>query len=162
MSSPILAWLIAIPVLGVMTGLRAMTPMAVLCFFAHRGDLEVSGTWAFWTAKPVTVIIFIVLALGEYIGDKLPGTPNRTSTFPLVSRIAFGALVGALAATGLHGSALEGSFLGAISAFAGAFLGYSVRQWLTREKGLPDLPVALGEDALALGLTFLAIGIVTG
>ncbi len=162
MSIPILAWLIAIPVLGVMTGFRAMTPMAVLCFFAYRGDLDVARTWAFWTAKPVTVVVFILLALGEYLGDKLPRTPNRTALFPLLSRVAFGALVGALAATGLRGSVLEGGFLGAISAFAGAFLGYSLRQWLTQEKGLPDLPVALGEDALTLGLSFLAVGIVTG
>ncbi len=162
MSLPILAWLIAIPVLGVVTGFRAMTPMAVLCFFAYRGDLNVTGTWAFWTARPVTAIVFAVLALGEYFGDKLPGTPNRTAPFPLVARLAFGALIGALAATGLRGSALEGSFLGAISAVAGAFLGFYLRQWLTKEKGLPDLPVALAEDALSLGLTFLAVGIVTG
>ena len=162
MSMPILAWLIAIPVLGAITGLRAMTPMAVLCFFAYRGNLDVSGTWAFWSAKPVTVVIFIILALGELIGDKLPRTPNRTAPFPLISRIAFGALVGALAATGLHGSALEGAFLGAVSALAGTFVGFHLRQMLTREKGLPDLPIALGEDVLVLGLSFLAAGIVTG
>ena len=162
MSMPILAWLIAIPVLGVMTGLRAMTPMAVLCFFAYRGNLDVSGTWAFWSARPVTIIVFVILALGEYIGDKLPRTPNRTAPFPLIARIAFGALAGALAATGLHGSALEGGFLGAVSAFAGAFLGLHLRQRLTKENRFPDLPIALGEDVLALGLSFLAAGIVTG
>ena len=162
MSMPILAWLVAIPVLGAMTGFRAMTPMAVLCFFAYRGNLDVSGTWAFWTAKPVTVIVFVLLALGEYIGDKLPRTPNRTTPFPLISRIAFGALVGALAATGLHGSAIEGGFLGAVSALAGTFVGFHLRQRLVRESGLSDLPVALGEDVLALGLSFLAAGIVTG
>lgn len=162
MSMPILAWLIAIPVLGAMTGFRAMTPMAVLCFFAYRGNLDVSGTWAFWIAKPVTVIVFVLLALGEYIGDKLPKTPNRTTLFPLLSRIAFGALVGSLAATGLHGSAIEGGFLGAVSAFAGTFVSFHLRQRLTKEGGLSDLPVALGEDVLAIGLSFLAAGIVTG
>ena len=162
MSIPILAWLIAIPVLGAMTGLRSMTPMAVLCFFAYRGDLDVSGTWAFWTAKPVTVLVFIVLALGEYIGDKLPMTPNRTAPFPLVARIAFGSLVGALAATGLHGSAVEGGFLGAISALAGTFLSFYLRRSMTKQRGLPDLPIALAEDLLALSLSFLAAGIVTG
>lgn len=162
MSMPILAWLVANPVLGAMTGFRAMTPMAVLCFFAYRGNLDISGTWAFWTAKPVTVIVFVLLALGEYIGDKLPRTPNRTAPFPLFSRIAFGALVGALAATGLHGSTLEGGFLGAISALAGTFVGFHLRQRLVGETGLSDLPIALGEDVLALGLSFLAAGIVTG
>ena len=162
MSMPILAWLFAIPVLGAMTGVRSMTPMAVLCFFAHRGDLDVSGTWAFWSAKPVTSIVFIVLALGEYIGDKLPMTPNRTAPFPLVARIAFGALVGALAATGVHGSALEGSFLAAISALAGSFVSFHLRHTLTRERSIPGFPIAVGEDILAIGLSFLAAGIVTG
>ena len=162
MSISILAWLVAIPVLGVVTGLRAMTPMAVLCFFAYRGDLDVAGTWAFWTAKPITAIVFILLALGEYVGDKLPKTPNRTAPFPLAARVAFGGLVGALAATGLHGSALEGGSLGAVSALAGAFLGLYLRQRLTRGGSFPDFPVALGEDVLAIGLSFLATGIVTG
>ena len=162
MSMPILAWLIAIPVLGAMTGLRSMTPMAVVCFFAYRGNLDVSGTWAFWTAKPITPIVFFVLALGEFIGDKLPRTPNRTAPFPLVARIAFGCLVGALAATGLHGSAIEGGFLGAISALAGTFISFHLRRMLTTERGFPDLPTALGEDLFAVVLSFLAIGIVTG
>ena len=162
MSMPILAWLFAIPVLGGMTGLRSMTPMAVLCFFAYRGNLDVSGTWAFWTAKPITSIVFVVLAFGEYIGDKLPATPNRTSPFPLVARVAFGALVGALAATGVHGSALEGGFLAAISALAGSFVSFHLRHMFTKERGMPDLPIALGEDLLAIGLSFLAAGIVTG
>jgi len=35
----ILSWLLAIPLLGVTTGLRAMTPMAVLCWFAYLGYL---------------------------------------------------------------------------------------------------------------------------
>lgn len=162
MSMAILAWLIAIPVFGAMTGLRSMTPMAVLCFFAWRGHLDVSGTWAFWTAKPVTALVFAILAFGEYIGDKLPKTPNRTAPFPLVARIAFGALVGAIAATGLQGSAIEGGFLAAISALAGTFISFHLRQMLTKEKSLPDLPIAIAEDILAIGLSFLAAGIVTG
>lgn len=162
MSMAILAWLVAIPVLGAMTGLRSMTPVAVLCFFAYRGNLDVAGTWAFWTAKPVSTLIFAILALGEFIGDKLPKTHNRTSSFPLVARVAFGALVGALAATGLHGSAIEGGFIAAISAVVATFCAFHIRQKLTKVNGLPDLGVAIVEDILAVGLSFLAAGIVTG
>ena len=82
----VLTWLVAIPLLGVVTGLRTMTPMAVLCWFAYTTDLPVQGTWAFWTAKLVSVIIFTVLAAGEYFGDKLPRTPNRTDPGPLAAR----------------------------------------------------------------------------
>ncbi len=48
MTMAMLAWLIALPLLGVLTGLRTMTPMAVLCWFAYRGNLPVDDTWASW------------------------------------------------------------------------------------------------------------------
>ena len=159
---PLFAWLVAIPVLGALTGLRTMTPMAVLCCFAWRGNLGVGGTWAFWSGRGITVAIFAVLALGEIIGDKLPKTPNRTAPLPLLARIGFGGLVGALAATGLGGSAIEGAFLGAIGALAGAYLSFNIRRHLVKLRGYSDLLVALGEDIFVLGLSVLMMGIVTG
>ena len=162
MAVAMLAWIVAIPILGGMTGVRSMTPMAVLCWFAYVGHLDVGDSWALWTTKLVTAIVFTVLAVGEFVGDKLPMTPNRTAPFPLIARIAFGSLVGAIAATGLHGSALEGALLGGLSAVAGAYLSFQLRQWLVKEKGYSDLPVALFEDGLAIGLSVLAMGVVTG
>jgi uncharacterized membrane protein len=158
----VLAWMVAIPLLGAMTGLRSMTPMALLCFFAYRNHLPVHNTWAFWCANPISVIVFAVLAVGELIGDKLPQTPSRLSILPLTARICFGGLIGAIAATGLHGSALEGILLGVFGAVAGAFFGYHLRHWLTMTEGWPKLPVALAEDAIAIVLSVLAMGIVTG
>jgi len=162
MAMAMMAWILAIPVLGGMTGLRAMTPMAVLCWFAWMGNLPVTGTWAFWVAKPVTAIVFTVLAVGEMVGDKLPQCPNRTDAGPLVSRVAFGGLVGALAATGLTGSALEGILLGGISALAGTWLGFLLRRWMVKDSGYRDAYVALVEDAIAVGFSILAMGVVTG
>ena len=162
MAIAVLAWVVAIPLLGALTGLRSMVPMALLCWFAYRGHMPIHSSWAFWTTKPVTLIVFAVLALGELIGDKLPNTPNRTSPFALIARIAFGGLVGAICATSLHGSVIEGALLGGISAVAGTFLGFHIRQHLTTVSGFKDLPVALVEDALTIGLSVLALGIVTG
>ena len=162
MAMSVMAWVVAIPLLGFLTGQRTMTPMAVLCWFAYLGHLDVADTWAMFTTKLVTVIIFTVLAAGELIGDKLPTTPNRISAFPLVARLGFGAMVGVLAATGLGGSAVEGGFLGLVSALAGAFLGFHLRRYLVKDRGIKDLPVALVEDALTIGLSVLAMGIVTG
>jgi len=45
MTIAVMAWLIAIPVLGIATGMRTMTPIAILCWFAYLGDLSVDGTW---------------------------------------------------------------------------------------------------------------------
>src|SRR4030088_2470050 len=112
MAMAILTWLVAVPLLGLVTGMRSMTAMAVLCWFAYRGHLSLDGTWASWAAKLVTAIIFTVLALGELVADKLPKTPNRTAVGPLLVRVVFGGLVGAIVAAGLNGSEFEGIILG--------------------------------------------------
>lgn len=166
MAMAVLSWLMAIPLLGMMTGLRTMTPIAVVCWFAYLGPdggyLPVGGTWAFWAGKPVTAIVFTVLALGEFVGDKLPRTPNRTAPGPLLARVAFGGLVGAICATGVRGADLEGIILGAAGALVGAFLGYYVRKHLVEWLGRPDWNIALVEDLSAVLLSVLAMGIVTG
>lgn len=162
MTIAVLCWMVAIPLLGFCTGLRTMLPMAVLCWFGYRHQLPVHHSWAFWTTMLVSAIVFTVLALGELVGDKLPNTPNRTALFPLIARVAFGGLVGAVAATALHGAAPEGILLGALGALAGTFTGYQVRHWLTTEKGAPDLVIALVEDGFTLVASVFALSLITG
>jgi uncharacterized membrane protein len=162
MTIAIMGWLVAIPLLGFATGLRSMTPMMVLCWFAYCGHLPVHAGWAFWTTKLVTAIVFTVLALGEYIGDKLPNTPNRTAIFPLIARLVFGGLVGAIAARGLHGSVPEGVILGALGALVGTFVGYHLRRDIVKSTGWKDLPVAIVEDAFAILASVFALGVITG
>lgn len=162
MAMAVISWLIAIPILGGMTGLRTMTPIAVLCWFAYLGHLPVDGTWAFWAAKLPSAIIFTLFAIGELIGDKLPKTPNRTSPGPLAARLVFGGLVGALVATGLKGSAFEGIILGVINAALGAFLGMYLRKWIVDSTEWPDWRVAVAEDILAVVASIFAMGVVTG
>jgi uncharacterized membrane protein len=149
--------LYAIPLLGLMTGCRTMSPMAVLCWFLCFGQLHVEGTWAFWAAKLVTVIVFTVLAAGELIGDKLPQTPNRTALLPLVARILFGGLVGGIIATGLHASLNVGVLAGSVFALAGAFFGYHIRRLLVTKGKLPDFAVALAEDAVVIAVSIVAL-----
>ncbi len=162
MAMAILTWLIAIPLLGVVTGMRSMTAMAVLCWFAYRGDLSLDDTWASWAGKLVTAIIFTVLALGELVADKLPKTPNRTAPVGLVARVMFGGLVGAIVAAGLNGSEFEGIILGVGGALIGTFGGFLIRREIVLRLGSKDWPVALVEDASAVVCAVLAMGVVTG
>jgi uncharacterized membrane protein len=162
MAMAIMTWLIAIPLLGVVTGMRTMTAMAVLCWFAYRGDLPLEDTWAFWAGKLVTAIIFSVLALGEYVVDKLPKTPNRTAPPLLLARVLMGGLVGAIVAAGLNGSEFEGVILGVGGALIGTFGGYLIRREIVLRLGSKDWPVALIEDASAILCAVLAMGVVTG
>jgi len=162
MAMAMMTWLIAIPLLGVVTGMRTMTAMAVLCWFAYRGYLPLDGTWAFWAAKLVTAIVFTVLALGEYIGDKLPKTPNRTAPGPLLARVLFGGLVGAIVAVGINGSEIEGVILGVGGALIGAFAGFLIRREIVLQLGCKDWPVGLVEDISAVFCAILAMGVITG
>ncbi len=162
MTMAVLAWLVAIPLLGVLTGLRTMTPIAVLCWFAYRGDLPVGDTWASWAGKLTVAIIFSVLAVAELVGDKLPQTPNRIAPFPLVARLCFGGLVGALVATGLDGSVVEGVMLGAGGALVGAFGGFLVRREVVEKMECKDWQAALVEDFITVSCSILMMGVVTG
>jgi uncharacterized membrane protein len=162
MTMAVLTWLIAIPLLGAVTGLRAMTGIMVLCWFAYRGHLPVDGTWAFWTERGVTVGIFTALAIGEYIGDKLPNTPARTAPLGLISRLVIGGLIGAIIATSLEGSGLEGVLLGVAGAVIGTFGGYHIRKHLVESSGWKDWHVAVAEDVFAIVAAVLAMGVVTG
>jgi uncharacterized membrane protein len=162
MAMAILTWLIAVPLLGLVSGMRSMTAMAVLCWFAHRGDLSLDGTWASWAGRLMTAIIFTVLALAELIADKLPKTPNRTAPGPLLARVVMGGLVGAIVAAGLNGSEFEGIILGVGGALIGAFGGFLVRREIVMRVGSKDWPVALVEDLSAIVCAILAMGIVTG
>jgi uncharacterized membrane protein len=162
MAMAMLTWLIAIPLLGIVTGMRSMTAMAVLCWFAHRGYLPLDGTWASWAGNLATAIIFTVLALGEYVADKLPKTPNRTAPGPLLVRVVIGGLVAAIVAAGLEGSGVEAVILGVAGALIGTFGGFLIRRDIVLRLGGKDLPVALAEDASAILCAVLAMGVVTG
>src|SRR5579859_228148 len=103
MAVAIMSWLLAIPLLGLTTGLRTFTPLAVICWFACSGELPVDGTWAAWTGKLWVAIAVTVVAVSELIADKLSRTPNRTSPGPLAARAVMGGLGGAICATGMNG-----------------------------------------------------------
>jgi len=160
MATAIMAWLVAIPLLGLATGLRTMTPIALVCWCAHLGFLPVQGTWAFWTAHTVSVVVFSLAALGEYVGDKLPTTPNRIAPGPLAARVVFGGLVGAIAATALKGAGLEGALLGIVGALLGSFGGFTVRRDLVEHFGSRDWPVALAEDLITLACSAFALRVI--
>jgi uncharacterized membrane protein len=162
MAMAMMTWLIAIPLLGVVTGMRSMTAMAVLCWFAYLGYLPLDGTWASWAAKLVTAIIFTLFALGEFVVDKLPKTPNRTAPGPLLARLVIGGLVAAIVAAGLDGSGVEAVILGVGGVLIGAFGGYLIRREVVLRLGGKDWPVALVEDASAIVCAILAMGVVTG
>jgi uncharacterized membrane protein len=143
--------------IGVAGGLRSLTAPAVVAWAAHLGWLNLSGTPVSFMGSTIAVAIFTVLAVGELIADKLPGTPSRTEPPGLIARIVLGGLSGAtLSAAGNRSFELGAAFGGA-GGIAGAFAGYQVRTYLVRTLKVPDLVIALAEDAVAIGGSLLLV-----
>ena len=144
-------------VLGFNTGLRAMSGAATISLHANAAPRGFKGTRFGWlTYRPVGVL-FGLFAAGELVGDKLPFLPARTAPGPLFGRIQFGALAGSAAFTEQDEPAWQGALIGAACAVAGAFAGYNYRTRVARALNVPDLPVALAEDAATAALAAAAL-----
>src|SRR5437762_6902935 len=145
MSTYVLAFLI-----GVVTGLRAMTAPAVVSWGARLGWLHLENTWLAFLGSAITPYILSALAIGELVNDKLPKTPSRKAPPSFAVRVVIGALCGA--ALGAQSQAVAGGLLaGVLGAVAGTLGGYEGRIRLVKAIGGKDLPIALLEDALAIG-----------
>jgi uncharacterized membrane protein len=135
--------------IGVIAGLRSLTAPAVVAWAAHQNWLNLHNTSLSFMGSLAAVIIFTVLAVAELVADKLPSTPSRLKPPGLVARILLGGLSGAcVAAAGAQSIAL-GAVLGVAGGIAGAFAGHEVRSRLVKSLKVPDLFIALLEDATA-------------
>jgi uncharacterized membrane protein len=145
MSTYTLAFLI-----GVIAGLRSLTAPAVVSWGARLGWLHLENTWLAFLGAPITSYILSALAVGELIADKLPNTPSRKAPVGFAARVMTGALCGAaLGAT--NQGAIGGLLAGVLGAVAGTLGGYEARSRLVRAIGGKDFPIALIEDAIAIG-----------
>jgi uncharacterized membrane protein len=148
--------------IGVVAGLRALTPLAVVAWgtSAYLHWIPVDDRVLQWVGHPVTVGIFTVLALVELVTDQLPKTPSRKSTPQFLTRLITGGFAGAVLGGGLgHPFASLGA--GVIGAVIGTLGGYEFRSRLVKATGGRDLPIALLEDVIAVGGGFLVAYLVT-
>jgi uncharacterized membrane protein len=138
-------------VLGAISGLRSASGPAFVGRAASRGDMDLGGTPLAFLGSPRLSKALTVAQLGEMIGDKLPAVPSRMRLMPLLGRAASGGLVGAAAAfLSEDRRAATGTILGSSSAIVAAFAGEKLRAIVGRKTGLPDLLVAVAEDAVVL------------
>jgi uncharacterized membrane protein len=136
--------------IGVIAGLRSLTAPAAVAWAGYgRGIL--AHTSFHFMGTLTAAIIFTVLAVVELITDQLPSTPSRLAAPGLIARIITGGLSASCLAAAEAQSIAVGAVLGAVGGVAGAFLGYGVRTHLVKGHKIPDLPVALLEDAVAIG-----------
>ncbi|BBX08431.1 DUF4126 family protein [Mycolicibacterium aichiense] len=146
--------------IGVVAGLRAMTAPAVVAWGAFLGWIDVTDKWSSWVGSWITVAVLTVLLLVELVTDQLPKTPSRKSTAQFLTRLLTGAFAGAVI-----GSAFFHTFsslgAGIIGAVLGTLGGYEARSRLVAANGGRDLPVAIGEDVIAVSGGFLVAYLVS-
>ena len=136
--------------IGAVAGLRSLTAPAAVSWAARLGWLHLGDTSLAFLGSAATPYILTVLAVGELVNDKLPRTPSRKAPAPFIARLVTGGLCGA--ALGVAGHALLGGLVaGALGAVAGTLGGSELRSRLVSALGGNDLPVALLEDAVAIG-----------
>jgi len=136
--------------IGLFAGLRSLTPPAAVAWAVYLGWLRLARPLSLIGSLPA-VIILSLLAVTEFIFDKLPNTPNRTAPLGLVARIVTGGLTGACVSLGSGKSAFVGAGLGVVGGIVGCFGGYHARAWLVRSLRQPDFNIALVEDLVAIG-----------
>ncbi len=134
--------------IGMISGLRAMTPLAVLSCAARMGWLPLQGTPLAFMGYALTPWILVLAALGELVNDKLPRTPSRMIPMQFGTRLLTGAWAGATL-TASHGTLWPGLIIGAIGAALGTWGGHRARRALASAFG-NDVPAALLEDAVAI------------
>lgn len=143
--------------LGVIAGLRAVTPAAAVSWAASLGILKLTGTPLGFLGAAATPWILSAIAAGELINDKLPKTPSRKVPIQFGGRIVSGGLAGA--AVGLSaGALLPGLVLGAGGAVVGTLGGAWARGRLAAVFGR-DLPAALIEDVVAVAGAALVVAV---
>lgn len=115
-----------------------MMPLAALRYAKHD-----------WTS-----VLFVVLAIGELIGDKLPNAPPRTTWYATVFRVIVGAYAGGVVAASVQASFWSGAVAGVAGALIGTRAGYFWRTTVRARLGGPDIVYALIEDVAAIVLSF--------
>jgi uncharacterized membrane protein len=150
--------------LAAITGERHLSGLALVSYAASRGRLQnLESTRLSWLRSRKVSNILIVAALGELVvdklvADKLTFVPDR-NTWPLITqRAGVGALVGSALGLSTRRSVATFATLGALTGAISSWSAYHLRTSATRELGIPDLIVALIEDALVVGGGLALIG----
>jgi uncharacterized membrane protein len=142
--------------IGIVAGLRALTPPAIVSWGAYLGWISVKGTALGFLGFAATAYIFTVLALVELVTDQLPKTPSRKAPPGFGARLIAGALCGAAIGT-LQQALVMGLVAGVVGAVIGTLGGYAARVRLARAFGR-DTPAALIEDVVAIGGAVAIVG----
>ncbi|KAB7772558.1 DUF4126 family protein [Xanthomonas maliensis] len=137
--------------MGLVAGMRAMTPLAAVTQAARRGHLPADNGAPRVLGNPVVSAGMLALAGGELAGDKMRSAPDRIVLPGMVARIASGAIAGAALAP--RRQRTLAAVLGAGAAVGAAYLTFDLRMRALRRYGQTSTGAV--EDALTVGAATL-------
>ncbi len=148
--------------LGAVAGMRSLTPLALLAAAAQSPNTPVARSLARMgvlgrIGSRTALIALGLAAVGELVGDKLPGIPARIRPAPLAWRALVGATAGAITSAAAGGSTAHGARRGAAAAVVAAYAGYITRRAGARRTSIPDPVWGAVEDGVAIGLAAVAL-----
>jgi uncharacterized membrane protein len=134
--------------IGVVAGMRSMSAPALISQVARNGALEVTGSKIAFLNRTGALSTTGLLALGEFVADKLPFTPARTKAGSVAVRAISGALSGGVLCSARKKSPWLGALIGASAAVGATYAAYHLRRTAEARLNLPDPVLAVAEDAL--------------
>lgn len=141
--------------IGITSGLRALTGLAVVSWAARLGYLPLEHSWLAFLGYAFTPYVLSAMAIGELVNDKLPKTPSRLIPPQFITRVVTGTLCG-IALGSATGHPLVGVIAGAVGSIIGTLAGAKARAFAAQLFGR-DFPAALTEDAVGIGLAIVGI-----
>lgn len=138
--------------LGTLAGMRSMSAPAITShILSHHHSNRLEGTPLNLIQSEKVALVLKVLAVSEFVGDKLPSAPNRIAPIALGGRCLSGALAGASIYKASGGNALIGALLGGGTAVASTFASFFIRKATVQRSHIIDPIIGALEDALVTG-----------
>lgn len=137
--------------IGFVAGLRSMTAPAAVSWAATTGRMHLGNSPLALLDTPLAKHTTRKLALGEIVTDKTSFAPSRLKPASLTWRLISGGVCGAAFSASDGDDLRTGAALGVTGALVGSLLGYAWRTRMQQRLDAPDLPLALLEDAVAVG-----------
>ena len=132
--------------MGLVGGQRSMTPIATVAVAAARGELPADNGAPSIIGHPLVAAGMLALAVGECMGDKQKGAPNRIIPIGLAVRFVTSAVAGAALAR--RQDRWAGAALGGLTAVAASYPGWRLRMATMLRYG--QTLTGFAEDAVVL------------
>lgn len=141
--------------LGSIAGMRCNSAPAIIAGLAMAAKNKDDNAVSRFLSKAPVALGLKVLAGAEFIGDKIPGIPDRIDRLPLTARMLSGAFAGGVLNKMSGRSVIKGALVGGAAALASAYAMFYLRKETCKRTGIADPLLGAVEDALVIGGNYL-------